>query len=544
MSGSQIGLKASGELVCQGSKILLNSGGKAPEIKKPEPIEKYVHSDTSRDSETQPWKEVANSLDSICTIVPGHEPWKRQTGVNRVSGSAAGIEDGPDGAGGGGGGVDGSGTNKPKSVEEGNAPQKTIGTVTCEPKGSIVKDGSGNAVTDGSGNPVRSSAAAKDPGPAQAEGQPVVKPCPKEWLQRPDAPNPPGGVGPLSQWHVKCVMTQMGYSESRFDYTVRERTNGNYLGRYQIGAGALTETKYIKLNYFQEYSTRAVRYPEAYYGLDNINSDTDFLQASGVQEKVMYNLIQINYRYLTQRVNGKLGIKPDDDLCTVAGMLCVAQLLGANGARNWRYTAQGADANGSTGAVYFNRGRYAIDVLANAGVTAQGNSVGPTSRTDTKISDAAKKAAAENINPLDVIQFTAAAPGNTGSGTYERFQQCDETFKQATLGFAKEFKEKFGQKLICSSSLRTAEDQAKLYNAWEAAGGRPAPQGPTSVRTPQYGTIFIPLKSPGQHGRGIAMDCPTSQLSQAAGAGLFAKYGLQWLGPTADPPHFQKPRGS
>jgi hypothetical protein len=50
----------------------------------------------------------------------------------------------------------------------------------------------------------------------------------------------------------------------------------------------------------------------------------------------------------------------------------------------------------------------------------------------------------------------------------------------------------------------------------------------------------MPLKSPGQHGRGFAMDCPAEQLTRMSSLGLLAKYGLQWLNPN-DPPHIQTP---
>ena len=48
----------------------------------------------------------------------------------------------------------------------------------------------------------------------------------------------------------------------------------------------------------------------------------------------------------------------------VAGMLSVAHLLGAGGANTWRKGGGGADANGTTGGDYFQRGKYAVAVLA------------------------------------------------------------------------------------------------------------------------------------------------------------------------------------
>jgi hypothetical protein len=346
-----------GTLACVGGQILLNSGGGAV-VNEPGKLNVYTHSDASKNGSTGAWETVANSLDSICTVLPTHEPWARQTGVNRETGEAAGQE--------------GSGVVGPERVDTGQAPTQTIGPVTCTPQGPTVKDSAGRTVTDGSGNAVRSSVSESDPGPKQAAAQTVTKPLPREWLTKPEVPNPPSGIGPLSQYQVKCLMAQIAYSESNWKYDLRERSNGNYLGRYQIGANAFTDLKYIKLDYFQQYGTTAIRYPDAWLGLDNVKSDEEYLINKGVQEKVMFALLNTNYNALIRKLDGNQGIKPDDDLCTVAGMLAVAHLLDAGGARKWRYSAIGAD-NGTTGAVYYNRGRYAIDVLANGSQQAPGN---------------------------------------------------------------------------------------------------------------------------------------------------------------------------
>ena len=518
-----------GALALVGDKIYLNSGGGAV-VAEPKKLSTYVHADTSRAGPNTPWQAVNNSLDSLCSVVPSHEPWKRSTGVNRETGEAAGFE--------GTGAVPG-----PNSIDGGSAPTKTIGAVVCEPKGAAVKDSSGKTVTDGNGNPVRSSVAEEDPGPKIAKSQTVTKPCPREWLSRPDVPNPPGAIGPLSQYQVKCLMAQIAFSESRWNYELREATNGNYLGRYQVGAGALTDLKYMKLEYTQKYSTAAVRYPDAWLGTDKINSDTDFLAAKGIQEAAMYALLKLNYETLIKKIDGKQGIVPEDDLCTVAGMLSVAHLLGPAGARRWRYSAVGGDANGTTGATYYNRGRYAIDVLANGGSLAPGSGQPtPIVRVDASgMTPAAKAAAQKNLNPDDYIRFTNAG---TGSGSRERFLATQEVFRAMILGAAEEYKKATGEKLNCNSSLRTAEDQEKLYNAWREAGGKyPKEGGPATVNTPKFGQLSIPTQGgrTGQHGQGLAIDLEPRQVQKMISLGLVEKYGLQFLGPV-DPPHLQVPR--
>ena len=295
------------------------------------------------------------------------------------------------------------------------------------------------------------------------------------------------------------------------------------------------DLKYIKSEYVTKYTTEAVRYPDAWFGTDGINSAEDFLSSKGTQEKAIYALLKLNYEALIKKSNDKYGIDPNDDLCTVAGMLAVSLLLGPGGARTWRLTG-GGDSRAISAAAYYNRGRHAIDVLANGGNTATGTS---NTRVDKSgLTPAAQAAAAANINPDDVLEFTPYVVGkNTGTGTKEKFLAMTPEFKAMVLGAAREFKEKTGQKLHVNSALRNQEDQTKLYQAWKNAGGdynsRP------TVNT-EYGSLSKPVERVGRHGSGAAMDSPSVQVSKMKALGLFEKYGLQAV--NNDPPHMQRPR--
>ena len=381
---------------------------------------------------------------------------------------------------------------------------------------------------------MRESAAEADPGPKLAATQPVSKAMPKELLNKEDVPNPSGGIGPLSQFQVKCLMAELAYAESNFNYEQVDSTN-SYLGRYQLGAYAFLDLKYIKAEYVTQYNTDAVRYPDAWYGTDKITNAEAFLGAKGTQEKAMYALLKQNFDTLSKKSNDKYGIDPNDDLCTVAGMLAVSLLLGPGGARQWRLTATG-DSRAVSAAAYYNRGRYAIDVLANGGNTATGTA---TTRVDkTGLTPAAQEAAAANINPDDVLEFTPYVKGqNTGTGTKEKFLAMTGEFKAMVLGAAREFKAKTGQKLHVNSALRNQDDQTKLYQAWKDAGGdynkRP------TVNT-IYGSLSKPVQIVGRHGSGAAMDSPSNQVEKMKALGLFEKYGLQAV--NNDPPHMQRPR--
>lgn len=510
--------KSGGVLSCVGSTIQLNSGGGAT-VAAPPKLPTIIHSDSSRDDPAGPWQSVPRSLDSLCSIVPSHEPWNRVTGVDRVTGAP------PDGFGTGTGGLD---------VSIGGAPEKIIQPSICEPKGAIKRDAQGKQITDGNGNIMRESVAEADPGPKLAATQPGTKLMGKDLLNRDDIPNPSAGIGPLSQFQVKCLMAQLAFAESNFNYAQVDSTN-SYLGRYQIGAYAFLDLKYIKPEYVTKYTTEAVRYPDAWFGTDGLDSAEAFLAAKGKQEKAMYALLKQNYEALVKKSNDKYGISPDDDLCTVAGMLAVSLLLGPGGARTWRLTG-GGDSRAISAAAYYNRGRHAIDVLANGGNAVTGTA---TTRVDKSgLTPAAQEAAGANINPDDVLEFTPYVPGkNTGTGTREKFLAMTGEFKAMVLGAAREFKAKTGQKLHVNSALRNQEDQTKLYQAWKNAGGdyntRP------TVNT-IYGSLSKPVERVGRHGSGAAMDSPSVQIEKMKALGLFEKYGLQ--GVNNDPPHMQRPR--
>jgi hypothetical protein len=345
--------KAGGELKLTGSKVLLNSGP-GPEVTKPAAIPLFSLDDTGLNSANGLWEIKTDALASIVNIAPTHEPWGRFSGTSqadKVAGTSAGS---------------GGATTGRKSVTDGPAPTDTIAPTDCAPS-NVVKDGSGNPVKDGNGNFVTSGEEKLDPGPASVKNTalPAKKQCPKSFLAREDTPNPPGGVGTLNQLQVKAVMTALGFSESGFNY--KAINPYNYVGKYQFGAPALVDRGYIKLDYYKQYRNAAVKEANAWTGEGGIRSLSDYFNSSGTQEKVMYDQLVANYKRMLS--NG--AIKGDDTPCTVAGMLCVAHLLGPNtgternpGAKGWRQTGGGQDANGTTGGTYFNLGKYAIDVLA------------------------------------------------------------------------------------------------------------------------------------------------------------------------------------
>ena len=302
------------DLKLTGKKITLNDGAGGA-VNRPAPIKVNSLSDTGKEGAV--WKSVDKALQTIVPIAPTHEPWKLHTPTTLPGPVATTTPPPPD-----------------NGVTTGPPPEKNAPVVECK-----------------GGTPTGA-------GPKAAQGVGVKNPVNKSYVNRTDNPAPPGGVGPMNPTQTKALMTQLGWNESGFKYNIANQYN--YLGKYQTGAAVLTDQGYIKRDAYALYGNKAVNYPSSWTGKDGIATKDMYLNSAATQEKVMYNLLQSNYKTLV-RIGA---ISPGDDLCTVSGMLAASHLIGAGGAKTWRNTGGGQDANGTTGTSYFNMGRYAVDVLA------------------------------------------------------------------------------------------------------------------------------------------------------------------------------------
>jgi len=81
--------KAGGLLQFTGGPIHLNTSA-APTVPKPEAIPKLLHNDTALNSSTGLWEIQPGKLSTIVTIVPTHEPWKREGGSSESDSVAGG----------------------------------------------------------------------------------------------------------------------------------------------------------------------------------------------------------------------------------------------------------------------------------------------------------------------------------------------------------------------------------------------------------------------------------------------------------------------
>lgn len=164
-----------------------------------------------------------------------------------------------------------------------------------------------------------------------------------------------GVIGNLSQDQVTALFAQIGFSESGGNYNTTNQLG--YVGKYQFGWPALLDGGYIKSTVK---SNADLQNPNNWVGKNGINSVQDWMNNGPEQETAMFNLTKRNYTSMCN--NG--AITTDQNPEEVGGMLATAHLLGAGGANQWRKGGGGADANGTTGETYFNKGKYAVAVLA------------------------------------------------------------------------------------------------------------------------------------------------------------------------------------
>ena len=162
-------------------------------------------------------------------------------------------------------------------------------------------------------------------------------------------------VGKLTSDQLTAYFAVIGKSESGGNYNT---TNSiGFVGKYQFGYGALVDGGYVKSTCK---SNAQLQNPNNWIGKNGISSVQDWLNNGPEQEAAMCSYTKRNYSTMC-----KIGAITDDlDAAGVAGMLAVSHLLGPGGAKNYRNGSTAADAYGTTGATYFNKGQYAVAVLA------------------------------------------------------------------------------------------------------------------------------------------------------------------------------------
>jgi len=168
-------------------------------------------------------------------------------------------------------------------------------------------------------------------------------------------PDPTGTVGNLSKDQMTAYLAQIGKSESGGNYNTTNQLG--YVGKYQMGYQALIDQGYVKSSVT---SNAQLDNPNSWTGKDGITDKSSWLGNGSVQESAMISYTQTNYTAMVKNGAITADMPPED----VGGMLAASHLLGAGGANTWRKGGGGADANGTTGDTYFQKGKFAISVLA------------------------------------------------------------------------------------------------------------------------------------------------------------------------------------
>jgi hypothetical protein len=303
------------DLVYSAGKIYLNTMA-APKPARPEDI-KVVPQPEAKQTGLK-WKQSSTVQTSIPVPVPTHEPC---ISLGHTSG----------------GGSRASPAQTPTSVPATTTPATS--TATTPPASAAGSPVPASAATAGVKNPATAATLA---------------------LQPPNVT----GIGSLTAAQTTALKAQMGKSESGMNYAadntkidpVTGKASLGYIGKYQFGATALADQGYVKPGT----SLQGMNDPANWTGKDGVKSKADFLAAHDVQEKVMDVNLQNNYNALKR--NGT--ITADSSADDISGKLAVSHLLGAGGTSKWAKGQGGADANGTTGDQYYNKGRYAVNVLA------------------------------------------------------------------------------------------------------------------------------------------------------------------------------------
>ena len=174
----------------------------------------------------------------------------------------------------------------------------------------------------------------------------------KDLRNQPDAT---GTVGNLSKDQMTAYLAQIGKSESGGNYDTTNQLG--YVGKYQFGYQALIDQGYVKSSVT---SNAQLSNPNSWTGKDGITDRSAWLSNGSVQESAMLTYTQTNYTRMVSNGAITADMPPED----VGGMLAASHLLGAGGANTWRKGGGGADANGTTGDTYFQKGKFAVSVLA------------------------------------------------------------------------------------------------------------------------------------------------------------------------------------
>lgn len=153
-------------------------------------------------------------------------------------------------------------------------------------------------------------------------------------------------VGPFTDGQWQLYVNTLGQRESSNNY--RSVNTLGYMGRWQMGAGALIDSGYVRPGT----SLKQLEWggSNVWTGKDGINSGQDFLNSKDAQDKNMLAYTRRNYKGLI-----RLGvINANTHPAEVAGYLGASHIGGTGGARSLKNGRDRKDAYGGGTREYYN----------------------------------------------------------------------------------------------------------------------------------------------------------------------------------------------
>ncbi len=166
----------------------------------------------------------------------------------------------------------------------------------------------------------------------------------------------PGYIGSLTNSQVITLKATIAQSESGgYDNPYAVENSIGYLGKYQFGAAFLKDQGYINSS-AQGTNKTIVDNPANWTGKNGINNKNDFFANISLQESLMDTMLKNNYKIMARAGVLSEQVVPEK----TAGLLMAAHLVGAGGAIKFVKGINSSDANGTTAAVYYNKGYACI----------------------------------------------------------------------------------------------------------------------------------------------------------------------------------------
>lgn len=332
--GTAINVKASGALSLRGEKVNLNCGGTAAVPPLADiPRSSYPNALLTADS----YRSSPKRISSVATRVPTHEPDINHNVISEQ-------------------------IRNPNAIAMTDAEAKKQGT-----EGVVPPPPAKNCVTS-TGTPVIEGVPNSATPPPLVDNNKAVAAVPKDAGTLANnlgkQPDPVVAIGTLTKDETKAYMVGMAAPDMKYDAV----TLGGFVGKYQMGAGALVGQGLVSKDLYSLYGglssgNQVLNDPGAWTGMNGITSKALFLQAPGVQELTMQSFTESNFRSCV----GNGAIKPGDGAADVAGVLASAHHLGAAGAYITRYGQATADSIGMSGLALVAKGKFAINTLTNNG---------------------------------------------------------------------------------------------------------------------------------------------------------------------------------